>query len=150
MSLTKNEAAEVKRLAEEYVDDAIYMENPERDSGVSICNYEASQKAFWAYIDSLTQPAPEATFQNRVAPWMLWDGTYEKKFYDVWVKEPHSNPPSGNDVVLACWPNAGKMVSTDGTGRKWNVEQVRAIRVSEWQAGPPKPPAAAIDSAMKE
>jgi len=68
--MTPEQAAELKRLAEEYVDDAIYMENPERDSGVSICNYEASQKAFWAYIDSLTQPAPEATFQNRVAPWM--------------------------------------------------------------------------------
>ena len=57
--MTPEQAAELKRLAEEYVDDAIYMENPERDSGVAICNYEASQKAFWAYIDSLTQDAQQ-------------------------------------------------------------------------------------------
>ncbi len=62
--MTPEQNKELKRLAEEYVDDAIYMENPERDSGVAICNYEASQKAFWAYIDSLTQPSLPLTLKD--------------------------------------------------------------------------------------
>lgn len=44
----------------------------------------------------------------------IWDGEYEKLFY--WV-----HLPSGERVQ--CWPNAGIMNSTDGSGRQWRPEE---------------------------
>ena len=43
--------------------------------------------------------------------WMKFtdDFDYEKRHYDVLL-------PTG-EIVLACWPNAGKMVRTYGHGR---------------------------------
>ncbi len=63
--------------------------------------------------------------------WLLWDGAYDKKFYDVWLGK--------GDVVIHCWPNAGKMCATDGSGREWSfsAEAPIAVRESEWQGGPP-------------
>jgi len=40
----------------------------------------------------------------------LWDGSYDKTWYDIRL-------PSGE--VLTCWPNAGCMMSMDGSGRTW-------------------------------
>ena len=66
-------------------------------------------------------------------PWMKWDGTYDKQSYDVW---PHDR---GSDIVLACWPNAGFMVSKDGSGRQWAPKSVLAVRVSKYQGCTPSP-----------
>lgn len=57
--------------------------------------------------------------------WFKWTGDYEKQCYDVWVK--------GCDVVLGCWPNAGFMCTTDGSGRQWSPSEVIAVRVSDFQ-----------------
>lgn len=40
----------------------------------------------------------------------VWDGEYEKGHYILIT-------PTGEEVV--CWPNAGFMNSSDGSGRKW-------------------------------
>lgn len=64
-------------------------------------------------------------------PWTKWTGDYEKQAYDVWIK--------GVDIVLGCWPNAGRMVATDGSDREWTPEQVLAVRVSSYQGDFPKP-----------
>lgn len=57
-----------------------------------------------------------------------WDGTkdyYEKRFYDVRL-------PDGT-IVEKCWPNAGRMVATDGSGRKWvSGIEVRPRPKGEW------------------
>lgn len=63
--------------------------------------------------------------------WFKWNGEYEKQSYDVWI--------SGCDVVLGCWPNAGKMCATDGSGREWTKDQLLAVRVSEYQGRYPHP-----------
>ena len=66
MSLTKNEAAELKRLAYEVLHATKLLER-----GHVLPEYlHGKEQAISDYIDSLTQPAPELTFQNRVAPWM--------------------------------------------------------------------------------
>ena len=77
--------------------------------------------------------------------WQFWDGSYEKQSYDVWVK--------GGDVVLGCWPNAGKMAAVDGSGRSWTPDAVLAVRVSEFQGRFPRlskaaaaPPGLCLDS----
>lgn len=46
---------------------------------------------------------------------VLWDGTYEKEFY--WL---YPCPPGSPRVK--CWPNAGLMNATDGSGREWKPE----------------------------
>lgn len=51
----------------------------------------------------------------------IWDGQYDKTWYDVLL-------PDGS-VVERCWPNAGKMVATDGSGREWEPGPI-AVRVS--------------------
>lgn len=38
-----------------------------------------------------------------------WDGTYEKQLYEVW----------DDGEIIEAWPNAGKMIATDGSGREW-------------------------------
>lgn len=53
-----------------------------------------------------------------------WDGSYEKTHYDV---ELHTG-----EVIKACWPNAGTMNATDGTGRRFKQEDVKAVL--EWTA----------------
>jgi hypothetical protein len=40
----------------------------------------------------------------------VWDGEYEKQHYVL-------TTPIGEEVV--CWPNAGRMCSSDGSGRQW-------------------------------
>lgn len=46
-----------------------------------------------------------------VSDWKPWDGSYEKEWHDVML-------PDG-EVVEHCWPNAGVMCASDGTGRMW-------------------------------
>lgn len=53
-----------------------------------------------------------------------WDGHYEKDFYLALI--------DGKEVL--CWPNAGEMCATDGSGRTWKPEdkiQVRIFRLEE-------------------
>lgn len=52
-----------------------------------------------------------------------WDGEYDKQFYDVLL-------PNG-DIFEACWPNAGKMLSMDGSGRMWSVDDCIQVRKSK-------------------
>lgn len=49
-----------------------------------------------------------------------WNGEYDKDFYEVLL-------PNG-DIVLECWPNAGKMFAMDGTGRMWEVKDKIQVR----------------------
>lgn len=50
----------------------------------------------------------------------VWDGEYEKEFYDVRL-------PSGE--IILCWPNSGVMNSLDGSGRvfRFDTELLRPI-----------------------
>ncbi len=58
----------------------------------------------------------------------LWDGTYRKRWYKVVLE-------GGEEVI--CWPNAGGMESTDGSGRSWKPEdQVMVRRISFEEATP--------------
>jgi hypothetical protein len=50
-----------------------------------------------------------------------WNGDYEKEFYDIKL-------PSG-EVVLCCWPNAGKMCENGGERRKFTPEDNIEIRL---------------------
>lgn len=51
---------------------------------------------------------------------VAWDGEYEKQWYDVML-------PSG-EMVLACWPNAGKLVETKAPFRFWQVQDSVCVR----------------------
>lgn len=51
------------------------------------------------------------------------DYDYIKKFYDVLL-------PSGQ-IIKHCWPNAGKMIATDTTGRIWSVEDNIKVKLSK-------------------
>jgi hypothetical protein len=53
----------------------------------------------------------------------LWNGEYEKQFY--WVHLP-------DGTRVECWPNAGIMNATDGSGRMWRPADKVMITV---QAG---------------
>ncbi len=56
-----------------------------------------------------------------------FDGDYEKEFYDVRLAD--------GEIVLACWPNAGKMCATNGSSRTWTAEDNIEIRISEAEIG---------------
>mgnify|MGYP000570667506 CR=1 FL=1 len=49
----------------------------------------------------------------------LWDGAYVKETYLALI--------DGKEV--ACWPNAGKMVSCDRSGREWKPEDGIQVRI---------------------
>lgn len=51
-----------------------------------------------------------------------FDGDYVKKFYDVLLND-------GN-IVIHCWPNAGKFAATDGSGRFFEPEDIKGVRLS--------------------
>lgn len=68
----------------------------------------------------------EDMYKMRNKEWHLWDGQYEKQAYDVWIQ-------GTCNVVLACWPNAGRMCAVDGTGREWGPEDKIAVRASDFQ-----------------
>lgn len=50
----------------------------------------------------------------------IWDGDYDKIFY--WVHLP-------DGTRVECWPNAGFMMSTDGSGRRWGPEDKPTVSV---------------------
>ncbi len=52
---------------------------------------------------------------------VLWDGEYVKEHYWVYL---------GSERIM-CWPNAGRMISQDGSMRTWCPEdQVHVALVS--------------------
>lgn len=51
-----------------------------------------------------------------------WNGEYEKQDYEVKLED---------GTIVRCWPNAGRMVSMDGTGREWAPEDEPLVRVAE-------------------
>lgn len=51
-----------------------------------------------------------------------WNGNTPKKHYDV--------KTSDGELIIECWPNAGKMCATDGSNRKWLPEDDILIRES--------------------
>lgn len=51
----------------------------------------------------------------------LGDGDYDKEWYDVRL-------PDGQ-IVKHCWPNAGRMNATDGSGQEWGAGQCE-VRLS--------------------
>lgn len=44
--------------------------------------------------------------------WDAFTNDYQKRFYDVKI---------GDEIVPDCWPNAGKICATDGSGREWGT-----------------------------
>ena len=52
----------------------------------------------------------------------LWNGEYEKKFYDV--------KTASGKIYKHCWPNAGKMNATDGTETSWTKSDCILVRIS--------------------
>jgi hypothetical protein len=71
------------------------------------------------------QLASGASSIKQDCPWVKWDGNYIKQFYDVLVDK--------YNIVLHCWPNAGKMCAMDGSGRMFEPQNVLAVRLSEFQ-----------------
>ncbi len=53
---------------------------------------------------------------------VLWDGDYEKVFYRVHL-------PSGE--LVQCYPNAGWMNATDGSGRMWKPDDRVLVTVDD-------------------
>jgi hypothetical protein len=68
---------------------------------------------------------------------VVWDGDYDKQFY--WV-----HLPDGSRVE--CWPNAGIMNATDGSGRQWRPEDKPLITVQADHESRFKAPAALRES----
>jgi len=66
--------------------------------------------------------------------WWKWDGHYVNQFYDVW---PCDDP---YNICLVCYPIDDKMVALDSSKRSWTPDDQIYIRVSEFQAEPPKYP----------
>ena len=46
---------------------------------------------------------------DRKEEFKIWNGRYVKELYEVETE----------DGIVEAWPNAGKMMSTDGSGRVW-------------------------------
>jgi hypothetical protein len=44
-------------------------------------------------------------------PWRKYTGSYQKIEYDVLLKN--------GKIIPNCWPNAGKLNATDGSGRRY-------------------------------
>lgn len=55
-------------------------------------------------------------------PYVPWTGNYAKQHYDVKL-------PSG-EIIKHCWPNAGIMNATDGSGRQFKPEDGVLYRIS--------------------
>ena len=100
--------------------------------------YTADQMRDYALAAIAAAQAAQPTDAER---WFKWQGDYEKQSYDVWI--------SGSDVVLGCWPSAGYMAATDGSGRQWLPGAVLAVRVSAYQGRFPKPKFDAAIAASK-
>jgi len=52
-----------------------------------------------------------------------WNGEYEKVYYDIKV---------GDEIIEKCWPNAGKMNASDGSGRSWKKDDNISIRETQF------------------
>ena len=98
---------------------------PNHPEPMSYCWSDLEKRAILKWANNLIR-------KDLPTGWQNWNGDYEKQSYDVWVK--------GCDVVMGCWPNAGKMVAVDGSNRSWTPEEVLAVRVSDFQGKFPKPP----------
>ena len=83
------------------------------------------------------------------ASWEPWLGEYEKQHY--WLLLPREVRGPGGDVsyladptdvvgrsTVHCWPNAGFMVSCDGSGRQWRPHS--SILVCPAGLWPPRRP----------
>lgn len=46
---------------------------------------------------------------DRKKEFVIWNGHYIKEFYEIETE----------DGIVEAWPNAGKMMSIDGSGREW-------------------------------
>lgn len=51
-----------------------------------------------------------------MSDWQTFTGEYDKDWYDVL---PHGHRDTSRHVIPHCWPNAGLMCATDGSGRMW-------------------------------
>ena len=49
-----------------------------------------------------------------------YTGDYDKRFYDVKLAD--------GTIIPRCWPNAGKLVAMDGSGRMWDENDSIWIR----------------------
>ena len=68
-------------------------------------------KACQEIADAIREANPHTSLNMNVDNWHEFDGDYSKDWYDVRL-------PDGK-IIKHCWPNAGFMVATDGTGREW-------------------------------
>lgn len=51
-----------------------------------------------------------------------WHGTYRKEFYEVKL---------ATGEVVHCWPNAGRMIALDDSGREWAPSDNINVRLAE-------------------
>lgn len=59
--------------------------------------------------------------------WQAWDGEYKKEHYFIRYKD--------GDRMVLCWPNAGYMNSSDGSGRVWSPDpafEVVSATIAGW------------------
>lgn len=54
--------------------------------------------------------------------WQIFDGDYEKNIYEVKDSE---------GKIYECWPNAGRMVALDGSGKEFFPEDKVLHRIKE-------------------
>jgi len=105
-----------------------------------------------ARVDPTAPEKPPLTLtpeEIMAASWEPWLGEYEKQHY--WLLLPREVRGPGGDVsyladptdvvgrsTVHCWPNAGFMVSCDGSGRQWRPHS--SILVCPAGLWPPRRP----------
>jgi hypothetical protein len=96
--------------------------------------WRANFRYEWPKCPQCGEPASEdhRALTGQAQGWIVWNGEYEKQHYDVRYE--------ACKVQLHCWPNAGRMVATDGSGKEWFPGAGVAIRVSDYQGRYPEWP----------
>lgn len=64
-----------------------------------------------------TSPGDPSERRERFYPWY---GLYDKTMYDIKLLD--------GTIIDNCWPNAGLMMSIDGSGRSWTIKEVAGFR----------------------
>lgn len=65
---------------------------------------------------------PELINQRIRETFWKWEGSYEKVHYDVQLND--------GTIVPNCWPNDGFMMTTDGSGGRYTVDDVAGVRIA--------------------
>lgn len=119
VSAPKSKASKLKRYKDLVVAPGtqLYEALEENDQEKAKKLYDESKKQWKEDYGDFDPAEINRRIRERFQP---WDGYYVKEMYDVQLKT--------GEVVTNCWPNAGFMMTTDGSGGQFSVDDVAGVR----------------------